>query len=277
MNQQTLTKQEKKIETKKPDIQVRKMTGLNYSAEGYIIDELPGGFLVGSELYRNVALDTLDGEVEELIADPKYQGNFEKLLTKLLKKLLQQLGPFDKQQINEEMVRQLLVADRDFLFFKIIQDNNGEILKEVKFPCPHCGTENTVFNFDTKSIDVHWNMNEVDETTEIFDSPCIFNGKQVESFTVRFPRGADHENLPATDNLGIRRTYLLKNCLIGLDNEKPEKGFNVQDIQKLKMKHRNKIYTVMADKNPGVDYMQKRVCSNCNKEYSSRVNLGSFF
>lgn len=280
MNQQTLTKQEQKNEKDvpiKPKIEIKKMTGLEYNPDGMIVTELPGGIIADGQIYRNVVLDTLDGETEELIADPKYQNNFEKLLTKILTKLVFELGPFKKEQITEEIIRHLLIADRDFLFFKIIQDNNGEILDEVKFVCPHCGHAETFQNFDTKLLDVHWLMNDIDYVEGEFESKCIFQGKPVKSFFIRFPRGIDNESVPNTDNLGIRRTFLLKACLMSIDDIKPEKGFNPVDIKKLKLRHRNKMYNVMSEKNPGVDYMYDRVCSSCNKEYSGRVNLGSFF
>jgi hypothetical protein len=85
---------------------------------------LPGGYVdEGGALHREVELAPLSGREEEWLADRKHAGSVT-LVTAILSRCMHRLGTISPVPI--ELVRRLLVADRQYLLLKLREVTFGD-------------------------------------------------------------------------------------------------------------------------------------------------------
>src|SRR5688500_16379214 len=93
---------------------------------------LPGGYAdADCELFREVEVAPLTGRDEELIA--QQPGARGALLTALLARCVLRLGPVGP--VSEDLMRRLLVGDRQFLLLKLRQLTFGDDV-QATVHCP---------------------------------------------------------------------------------------------------------------------------------------------
>ena len=119
---------------------------------------LPIGVEVDGVRYREVTIDEMTGIDEENLSSRKVRNNGAKAITLLLRRCIQSItGVLEQKRdplalIDERIVRNMYVADRDFLVLCIRTiSGNPEIMMTPE--CPSCGTEceNLV---DVRELDV---------------------------------------------------------------------------------------------------------------------------
>src|SRR4030095_13719628 len=94
---------------------------------------LPGGFMDEAGLvHREFELTALTGQDEELLAEGRRKESAS-LVTKGVSRCVQRIN--DLHPISEDVARQLLVADRQYLLLKLRQVTFGERVHADLF-CP---------------------------------------------------------------------------------------------------------------------------------------------
>lgn len=99
---------------------------------------LPGGFYKNEACFREVKLHPPTGRVEELLGGASNSRFLASAITTLLAYCIERIGPIT--EITPEIVRDLLVGDRDYLVLKLRQMTIGDRV-EATLVCPntHCG------------------------------------------------------------------------------------------------------------------------------------------
>jgi len=100
---------------------------------------LPCGLLIEGEIEKSVKISPMTGKDRKDMADPALRNNPAKIITKILKNRLIQIGDFKFPSIPDKLIRSLLAGDRDYLLMKIHQLGNKEREFKANITCEKCG------------------------------------------------------------------------------------------------------------------------------------------
>jgi hypothetical protein len=253
---------------------------------------LPGGYVLpNGTRYQMVKLMQLTGREEEMILDtgavadddPNNNNiNVVTLLTRILTNCIESIGPL--KEINPEIVRQLLICDRDYLLVKLRQITFGDRI-DAQSQCPNesCGKPMHI-DFDLKNIKVQ-RKDIGNGVYSIRLSPLASyrdiknNDVKHSEIQFRLPNVADQEEIAEdlyneTKNESKALTKLLQRCLIrvGTINEIDE---NL--IYSLSVLARREIDIKMQEVSPKVDLRIHVQCPECEMDFTSPFDLQNFF
>ena len=260
---------------------------------------LPGGYrFPDGSLHQIVKLRQLTGREEEMILDANgavasavnaasdgdnnSKNNIVTLLTRILSNCVESIGPL--KDINPDVVRQLLICDRDYLLLKLRQITFGDRI-DAQVECPNESCRKPMhIDFDLKNIKVERkdigkgvHLVRLSPRASFMDSRN--NGITHTEIEFRLPNIGDQEEIAEelykeTKNESKALTKLLHRCLIRVGNIS-EIDENL--IYSLPMLARREIDVKMQEVSPKVDLQIRIKCPQCNTDFTSPFDLQNFF
>jgi hypothetical protein len=253
---------------------------------------LPGGYIpvLGDGVcHKLVKLRQLTGREEEMIfeADVTTNGNLDEnnsnsniitLMTNILANCIENIGPL--HEINADLVRQLLICDRDYLLLKLRQITFGDRI-DARLQCPNESCKKLMdVKFDISTIDVQ----RKDIGNGIFSihlSPAAVykdnNSVKHRDVEFRLPNVADQEeifNIHKEGNESKALTKLFHRCLLRVGNVR-EIDENL--VYSLPILARREIDMNMQEFSPKVDLQISTKCPECGLVFSSPFDFQKFF
>ena len=243
-------------------------TGTNYLPGGYFDAE--GG------LHRLVELSPLSGREEECLADHLQKANAS-LVTRVLSRCVKRLGEFSP--VSEDMVRNLLVADRQFLLLKLRELTFGELIQAtIHCPWPNCGTRVDI-DFSTHDIPIRESEEKGPTFTMHLSSEALMKSEcdvSQNEVVFRLPNGEDQEALaPLLEkNEATALTSLFTRCIkqIGsMAGQTPDMIHQLSPLARMEIEQR------MEALAPKIDLTLGANCPNCHRDFTMPFDLQQFF
>jgi len=238
---------------------------------------LPGGYHdEAGALHREVEVRPLSGREEELLAS-RTAGNSAALVTTVLARCVGRIGAI--HPVSEEVARDLLVADRQFLLLKIREATFGKgVQASVSCSWPDCGAPVDI-DFSIKDIPVRESVKKGHLYTMELSEAAAFTdagGRRQREVIFRLPNGADQELLSplCQDNEAKALSSLLGRCVLGIGQLK---GNSEELIDGLSPLARMEIEKEMEAVAPGIDLIMDVRCMECGREFSVPFDLQDFF
>ncbi|HMS82437.1 MAG TPA: hypothetical protein PKD12_02155 [Nitrospira sp.] len=237
---------------------------------------LPGGYVDNcGEVQREIELRPLTGREEELLATSRPRESAS-LVTVLLSRCIQRLGAI--RPVSEALVRNLLVADRQYLLLKLREATFGEQIRANVFcPWPECGQRVTI-NFSVKDIPIR----ESEDKGPVYMmtlSPEIAGvfGADERQITFRLPNGEDQESISPllAENEALALARLFGRCIqrIGRLTNIDEEAV----ISQLSPAARLEIEQQMERIAPKVELTMDINCHECGRVFVAPFDLHRFF
>ncbi|MGD9157540.1 MAG: hypothetical protein PVG39_03970 [Desulfobacteraceae bacterium] len=237
---------------------------------------LPGGYVdKNGKVHRNAELAPLSGHEEELLAGSRNAPMT--LVTSILSRCVNCIGSINP--VTEEVARNLLVADRQYLLLKLREATFGEQVRANIFcPWPDCGKKIDI-DFLIKDIPVRestekgpaYNM-ELSPEAALTEE----NGNEYRKIIFRLPNGGDQESISSllSENEALALSMLLKCCILSIG---PVKNPGSELISYLSPLARMEIEKRMIEVSPMVDMTMGVICPECNREFAVPFDLQDFF
>jgi hypothetical protein len=235
---------------------------------------LPGGVFQNEGFLREVKLGPLTGRVEEQLGSAPDSLCLASLVTILLANCIERIGKMD--DITYEVIRNLLIGDRDYLTLKLRQITFGNRIEAILIcPNPEC----------SEKFDIDFNLGNVpikkgDISSQVFTTRVPASGNKKKSkyshVEFRLPNGGDQELLSPVfldDNSEVE-DLLLARCINRIDGKKKKDG---SIIEKLSPIARESIAKKMEEIAPQVDLKIDVKCPECGNEFSFDFNIAQFF
>lgn len=239
--------------------------------------KLPGGYVDETGiLHREAELIPLTGKEEELLARNRIPESAS-LVTIVISRCLQRLGTI--APVTEDVARNLLIADRQYLLLKLRQATFGNrVQATVSCPWPGCG----------KKVDIDFSITDIPIKESVEKGPLFkmelsaeaaiqgSNGKQYRTVSFRLPNGSDQESISPllSENEALALTRLLERCIYSIGSLKNH-GSDL--ISRLSPMARLEIEKQMAAAAPHVELDMGANCPECNREFTIPFDLHDFF
>ena len=236
---------------------------------------LPGGYIDDDgSVHTDARVRELNGADEEAL-DGVFKGRskinvFDRYDTLLLRGV-ERIGHLTGEDITRQVIRRLLIGDRDHLVVEIRKATYGP---EISGPvvCPTCG--------ETSDVTIDLDDPEDLKRVELEDNKRVFTVPLRNDHTaeVRLANGEDQHALGADNTRTVAETnsLLLARCVISLD------GADVADnvlepmdlIREMGAADRRTILQFLVDTQPGPKLREVRVPSaSCGVEIDTPVDL----
>jgi hypothetical protein len=212
--------------------------------------ELPGGLVLdGNRCLRKAALRPLNGREEEWLAEGRNLPSAVKV-TRVLNSCLVSL---DKSPVTGEMVRSLLVGDREYLMLRLREMTLGDDVKAV-LHCPVC----------SQRMDLSFRISEtpVEERRQTAAAYSVGLGKR--SVRFRLPSGGDQEAVLAME-ASAATSELLRRCILD------DGGWPLSE------EDREAVTAEMERLAPRVELELDAVCPECNHAFVAPFDTTAFF
>lgn len=242
---------------------------------------LPIGVEVEGVRYREVIIDEMTGFDEENLSSKKVKNNGAKGITILLRRCIQEIpGVLAKKKnplslISEDIVRNMYVADRDFLTLCIrTLSDKSEFLTTIS--CPDCGHSYEEL-LDVQGMDVY----EWDENVPVqinIELPRGFFNKEKGTYhnklTWHFPRGRTQEKIATlpTNQIGTHMIAIGIGEVEGLESRP-----SPEEVRMLSIRDRNAFAQAIMDEGVGVETKLAVECNDCGHEFETEVDIMGFF
>ncbi len=211
---------------------------------------LPGGLVLQPDhLLNKASLRPLSGHEEEWLARHPGMPSAARVTWLLTACLLS----LDDHPVTRDLVRQLLVADRDYLILQLRRLTLGENIQAV-MPCPSCN-------------------NKMDVSFQVSDVPVEARPQSTSSYTLqlsdrnvsfRLPTGGDQEAVLRT-KLEEAAAELLKRCI--LDDGGRQLSADECDT----------VIAFMERVAPQLDLELDLKCPECSKQFLAPFDTTAFF
>ncbi len=234
---------------------------------------LPGGYVDKSgAVNQNVVLAPLSGREEELLAGNHSRGS-DSLITYILNQCIRSIGNINP--VSEDIVRNLLIADRQYLLLKLREVTFGESVQAtVPCPWPDCG----------KKVDIDFSLENI---------PVIASEDKGPTYKMKLPVNAAFESvhrdvvfrLPIGDDQEVISPYLYENeakALTMLLNRCIQSIGPIQNtgeglFSRLSPLARMEIEKQMQAVAPRVELDMGANCPECGREFTIPFDLQDFF
>lgn len=241
---------------------------------------LPIGIDKDGQRFREVVIDEMTGVDEENLASPKARNNASKAITLLLRRCIQEIPgvlPRKKNPMtlcDESLIRDMFVADRDFLMLCIRALSSKPELP-MSFYCTSCGSvQESELPLDT--LDVYeWDDSPAELTIELpkgfFDQ---LDGKYKTKFVWGFPRGKDQEKVAQlpSHQAGSGVIVATMKSVEGMEHMP-----TIEDVRQLPLRDRQVIADEITANRVGVSTQGKIACPSCNADNEVEVDFTGFF
>lgn len=248
------------------------MTSTENPLEGIFL--LPGGFFQSGTCFREVKLRPPTGRVEEQLGDASNARCLASAITTLLTHCIERIGPINN--VTAEIVRDLLVGDRDYLVLKLRQITIGDRV-EATLLCPNsqCG-EKFDIDFDLTQIPIQQgNISSQVFAVKVPERKTSEDDDGDRYFEVEFrlPNGRDQEELAflIAGSESEAANKLLRSCIQRID------GIKEAQFAELSSVARGKIESTMAEIAPQIDLEMEAICPECEKVFSFMFNIAQLF
>ena len=245
---------------------------------------LPGGYILSDgTCHQLVKLRQLTGREEEIILDADIDNdnnNVITLLTRILANCIESIGPI--KEITPDVVRQLLICDRDYLLLKLRQMTFGDRI-DAQVECPNKSCVKPMhIDFDLKKIKVQ--RKEIGNgvySTHLSPLASYKDSNNVKHSEIEFrlPNVADQEEVAEQlykeeKNESKALTKLLQRCLIRIGSMKE---IDEELVYSLPILARREIDRKMQEFSPKVDLRIHIKCPECKSDFTSPFDLQNFF
>lgn len=241
---------------------------------------LPIGLEIDGVRYREVVIDEMTGVDEENLTSRKVRNNGAKAITLLLRRCIQSIeGVLDRKSnplsmIDEKYVRNMYVADRDYLVFCIrALSGNNEVLTTAE--CPNCSAEDSHL-IDITTLDVY----EWDENAPVSINIELLRGfydpksqQYHKSITWSFPKGVAQEKIASLPEHQLG-TGLIASGITSVEGL--EYIPSADAVRRLSVRDRNVFAQAIVENAVGVDTKLEVSCHSCGEEYPMEVNTVGF-
>lgn len=234
---------------------------------------LPGGLVKKDTVIKTAIVKELDGADEEALARASQSGNTFHFFDRLLKCGVVQLGDHKNP---EDMLKDLLVGDRDALILGIRKATYGEEIEIQNWKCLVCGAEATL-TMQVSDIPV---KEFTDPMTDAEFKVPLRKGGFAE---VRLATGEDQVAALSNKDLTTAQveTIFLRRCVLRVTDEKGVEH-SMQGYPSLArnmaMPDRHAILNQLRERQPGPKYDDvKYTCESCGEDTLVAVGLGDLF
>ncbi len=237
---------------------------------------LPGGYRdAGGAVHRQAILRQLTGRDEEYLAGWSERTSIPARVTGLLARCLCRLGPFEP--VTPEMVRGLLVADRDYLLLVLRHISFGDRVQAV-LVCPACAQKMDMdFHIDQVPVEAGAPAG-VTERLELSPEASCADAAGTRHCRVEFrlPTGEDQEHLAALEGRTESGALdaLLDRCLVRLGDMEPVAE---PAAASLSAQARREIEDCMERRSPRVDLEMDLTCPECGHAFVHWLDFPSLF
>ncbi|MCG2622432.1 hypothetical protein LVY72_10960 [Arthrobacter sp. I2-34] len=236
---------------------------------------LPGGYWDGEgRLHRSFELAALTGRDEELLAQASDRPPAA-LVTELLARVLKSLGSICP--VPEQVARQLLVGDRQFLLLRLRQATFGDSVRAgLVCPWADCGRPVTVeFSLTDLPVSEPGDKGPVYRLT-LSAAAAPDSGDVGRTVSFRLPTGADQEELSPWLAVNEARalTLLLERCIREVGGSAPPGRELVGALSPLA---RAEIEERMQQLAPGIEEMIEAGCAECGRSFLVPFDVQRFF
>lgn len=248
---------------------------------GIVVEEkdttyrLPCGYKDNSGvIHREFEVREMNGSDEEAIADPKISQNSARIITTLIKRCVKRIGTIEP--ITDEVARDLIIGDRDFILLKIRIASMGPEI-DMSITCPVCKEKQVIMaNLDTTDVLVFEDSAPREKTVTLAKGCRDKEGVTHKEVTMKLPTGVDQELLVPIykKNPGLANTTLLTRCIKQFGTMK---AFDTTVIRELSIKDRDILGKALRDFSPGPKMDVNVVCTSCANEFIAPMELGDFF
>ena len=238
---------------------------------------LPGGYVDhDGVVHREVELAPLTGREEELLARERSR-EVASLVTMVLQRCIRRIGTISP--VSQEMIRSLLIADRQYLLLKLRELTLGDAIQASVFcPWSDCGKKIMV-SFLTDDIPVINLVNKGSTYKMELSAEAAFvadSGETYRKICFRLPNGSDQEELASIvlqDEIRAQ-DLLLQRCIhsIGLLQDLDENM-----VTRLSPLARLEIEQQMEALAPRVELTMESICPECCREYAVPFDVQNFF
>ena len=250
---------------------------VNYQSYTEIF-RLPGGYISSDgKCHNEVELKPLTGKEEELIADKQNHHNLANLLSLVLTNCITRIGKISK--IDHDVVRNLILADRDFLLLCLRKMTFGnKVQARLRCPNTECG-ELMDLSFDIDSLEVkEKNIGNGIFKSNLSDLAAFTDERKNihKEFEFRLPTAGDQEEIAEMyeENESKALTRLFSKCLTRLG-----KITKIDDelVSSLTILARREIESKIKESSPIVNLDIHVSCPKCNTEFESPFDIQNFF
>lgn len=239
-------------------------------------EQLPGGYVDDTgTIHRRVELIPLTGKEEECLAEYHTRVSAT-LVTTLLSRCVRRIGTISP--VTENVARELLVADRQFLLLKLREMTFGEqVQATIVCPWPNCGHQVDI-DFSTHDIPIEESTDKGPTYSITLSPEALQQGDfsaTEKAVTFRLPNGADQEELASVmlNNEAAALTALLGRCIKQIGAQKN----TVELIHQLPPLARMEIEQGMESQAPKIDLSLGATCPECHRDFTMPFDLQQFF
>ena len=238
---------------------------------------LPGGYTDESGIvHREVELVPLRGQEEEFLADSRKPASAV-LVTTILSRCIGRIDTISP--VSEEVARNLLVADRQYLLLKLREVTFGDrVQAAILCPWPDCGKKVDI-DFSVKDIPITESEHKGPVYTMELSPEAAFiddQGEKYRQVIFRLPNGGDQETISPFifENEALALTMLLDRCIQGIG---PLKSNGDELVARLSPLARMEIEKQMEAVAPKVESTMGASCPECGREFVLPFDLQEFF
>jgi hypothetical protein len=215
---------------------------------------LPGGYIDQHGLLHNeVELSALTGRHEEFLRGVAADTPSAQVITGLLERCIRRLGSLPA--MNEDVARNMLVADREYVVMRLFELTCGSTLNAVL----HCPGEDC-----NMPLEVTLSLAEMATDQRPVAARYFRLRLSSESFReveFRLPTGADQEALIGIDNENRAVSMLLARCT----------GLDESEVAAFSEPARHEIEMEMEKFAPHVDLEVEATCPECGRLFSGQA------
>lgn len=229
---------------------------------------LPGGYVDGAgAVHRHVELTSLSGREEAFLASNGRRDSAS-LVTAVLSRCVQRLGSISP--VSKEVMRDLLVADRQYLLLKLRELTFGDrIQATIACSWPDCANRVDV-DFSIRDIPIKESEDKGPAYKMQLSPQAAFvddDGEVYREITFRLPNGGDQETIAAllVDNEVKAAEMLLGRCILSVGrfkNPGPER------VSQLSALARMEIEQQMEATAPQVELTMAGECPQCGRKFA---------
>lgn len=241
-----------------------------------IIYTLPGGYVdEAGVVHRSVELVPLSGRQEEFLADSENPASAVSVTT-ILSDCIQRIGTISP--VSREIIRSLLVADRQYLLLKLREVTFGHRV-QVTISCPWQDCNKRIdIDFSIQDIPVIESDNKGPTHKMKLSPEAAFigdDGKRYREVIFRLPNGGDQEIISPLvyENETEASAMLLERCVQSIG---PLKCPRNKLISRLSPIGRMEIERQMEMVAPRVELTMEGDCPECGREFEVPFDLQSF-
>lgn len=214
---------------------------------------LPGGLFRDGRLVNRAIFKPVTGKIEQTLIEYRSDKNRPEYITHLLAAAVDKVG---KYPVDNEIISELCVADRQFLLLKLAEILNGDLMW-LKICCQRC---QEYFDVDIKRSEL-----PVKPATAEYPNATI--SLENDTVVARVPNGNDQYQIQTLDD-DQAMTELLYHCILSVNNAVVSRQY----IEQLSDEQINRIDQTLDEISPAVCDQILVSCPECHHQQQVRLD-----